>query len=138
MGGFVYILASRMHGTLYVGVTPNLPKRVYEHRTGVIPGFTRRYAAKLLVYLEAHDSIEAAIVREKQLKEWKRDWKIELIERDNPVGRTCLHAARFRSATLPDHPFPSSRRKPGSKNTRLVRNLTPVEHRDFGSRLSPG
>jgi putative endonuclease len=105
MGGFVYILASRMHGTLYVGVTPNLPKRVYEHRTGVIPGFTRRYAAKLLVYLEAHDSIEAAIVREKQLKEWKRDWKIELIERDNPswsdLAATLLGFDPLPSRTIP-------------------------------------
>jgi putative endonuclease len=84
MGGYVYILASRKHGTLYVGVTSDLPKRIYEHRTGDIPGFTRKHNIKRLVYLEQHEDIEAAIRREKQVKEWQRDWKIALIERDNP------------------------------------------------------
>ena len=84
MPGYVYILASRKHGTLYVGVTSDMPKRVWEHRTGAIPGFTRKYGVKRLVYVEDHGDIEAAIVREKRLKEWRRDWKIQLIERDNP------------------------------------------------------
>ena len=84
MGGFVYILASRKHGTLYIGCTSDLPKRVYEHREGLAPGFTRDHGVKRLVYLEAHDGIEAAILRERQLKEWRRAWKIQLIEKDNP------------------------------------------------------
>ena len=83
MGGYVYILASRKHGTTYIGVTSDLPRRIYEHRIGAVPGFTRRHNVKLLVYLETYDDIEAAIVREKRLKEWQRDWKIRLIERDN-------------------------------------------------------
>ncbi|HEX8573645.1 MAG TPA: GIY-YIG nuclease family protein [Allosphingosinicella sp.] len=84
MGGYVYILASRKHGTLYIGVTSDLPVRVYQHRIGAVRGFTRRYAVNRLVYFEAFDDIEAAIVREKRMKEWQRDWKIQLIERDNP------------------------------------------------------
>ena len=83
MTAYVYILASRKHGTLYVGVTSDLPNRIYEHRNGAVPGFTRRYGVKRLVYFEAFSDIETAIVREKRLKEWKRDWKIDLIERGN-------------------------------------------------------
>jgi putative endonuclease len=84
MGGQVYILASRKHGTLYIGVTSDLPKRIYEHRNGAVRGFTRRYGLKRLVYFETFDDIEAAITREKRMKEWQRNWKIQLIERDNP------------------------------------------------------
>jgi putative endonuclease len=84
MGGHVYILASRNHGTIYIGVTSDLPKRIYEHRNGVVRGFTRRYGLKRLVYVETFDDIEAAITREKRMKEWQRNWKIQLIERDNP------------------------------------------------------
>jgi putative endonuclease len=85
MGGFVYILASRKHGTLYTGVTSDLPARIYHHREGLVPGFTRDYGVKRLVWLESHDDIEAAIVREKRIKGWKRDWKISLIEEANPA-----------------------------------------------------
>jgi len=81
---FVYLLASRLRGTLYVGVTSNLMKRVWEHKTKAIPGFTVRYGVDRLVWFESHESAEAAIRREKQIKEWKRDWKINLIERENP------------------------------------------------------
>jgi putative endonuclease len=84
MGGYVYILASKRHGTLYIGVTSDLPRRIAEHRDGEIAGFTKRYGVTRLVYVEPHDDIRNAIVREKQMKEWKRDWKITLIERDNP------------------------------------------------------
>ena len=84
MTSHVYILASRRHGTLYTGVTSNLATRIVQHREGMIPGF--RYGVKLLVYFETFDDIQNAIVREKRIKEWKRDWKIELIERDNPLG----------------------------------------------------
>lgn len=80
----VYIMASRKHGTLYVGVTSELLSRVTQHREGVFDGFTKRYDVKRLVWIEWHDSIEAAIHREKRLKKYKREWKINLIERDNP------------------------------------------------------
>ena len=85
MGGHVYILASRRYGTLYVGVTSDLARRIGEHRAGLAGGFTRQYGVKRLVYLESLDDIRDAIVREKRIKEWKRDWKIALIERENPM-----------------------------------------------------
>jgi putative endonuclease len=81
---FVYILASRRNGTLYIGVTSDLPRRVHEHREGSIDGFTKRYGVKQLVWYEAHDTAEGAILREKRLKRWNRAWKIGLIEKDNP------------------------------------------------------
>ena len=81
---FVYFMASRKNGTLYVGVTNNLVRRVFEHKTDAIDGFTKRYAVHALVWFEATDSIEAAIVREQQLKNWKRDWKVGSIETSNP------------------------------------------------------
>lgn len=79
-----YILASKRHGTLYIGVTSNLPQRVHQHREGLIPGFTTDYGVKCLVYFEAHETMESAILREKQLKKWRRAWKVELIETRNP------------------------------------------------------
>lgn len=81
---YVYLLASRKYGTLYIGVTNDLLRRVHEHRTGVVEGFTRKYSVHNLVYFEETENVEAAIVREKQLKKWDRDWKIQLIERTNP------------------------------------------------------
>jgi len=81
---FVYILASRPYGTLYVGVTSNFPKRIFEHKTKVVPGFTTRYGVDKLVWFEARETAEAAIQREKRIKEWRRGWKISLIESDNP------------------------------------------------------
>lgn len=83
----VYIMASRRKGTLYIGVTSDLPRRAWEHREGVADGFTKRYSVKLLVYYELHATMEAAITREKQLKEWQRAWKIRLIESMNPTWR---------------------------------------------------
>ena len=80
----VYILASKRNGTLYVGVTSDLVARVYEHKHGIFPGFTKRYRVHLLVYYEIFDDIYCAIRREKQLKKWNRQWKIELIEKHNP------------------------------------------------------
>jgi putative endonuclease len=80
---FVYIMASKRYGTLYVGVTPNLPKRVYEHKEELADGFTKKYRVKQLVYFETHADAESAILREKQMKDWKREWKIELIEKSN-------------------------------------------------------
>jgi len=81
---YVYLLASRPNGTLYIGVTNDLAKRVWQHREGLIDGFTKKYAVRLLVWYEETDSIEAAIVREKQIKKWNRSWKVELIEKINP------------------------------------------------------
>lgn len=80
----VYILSSGRHGTLYIGVTSNLIVRLHQHRTNAIPGFTSRYDVKRLVHYEMAGTMEAAILREKQLKAWRREWKIALIERDNP------------------------------------------------------
>ena len=81
---YVYILASKPQGTLYIGVTNNLLRRVAEHRAGVVEGFTKKYAIHQLVYYQATESIEAAISEEKRLKNWHRDWKKNLIERENP------------------------------------------------------
>ena len=81
---WVYILASKIGGTLYIGVTSNLVKRVYEHRTEVVAGFTKEYGVHRLVYFEQHTDIEAAIRKEKRLKKWNRAWKIRLIEETNP------------------------------------------------------
>ncbi|MFZ5677426.1 MAG: GIY-YIG nuclease family protein [Pseudomonadota bacterium] len=83
----VYILASKRYGTLYIGVTSDLCSRIAAHKEGTIPGFTRRYGVKFLVWYELLGSMEEAIKREKQLKEWRRDWKIELIEKLNPAWR---------------------------------------------------
>ena len=82
--GFVYILCNRRNGTLYIGVTSNLVQRVWQHREKLVGGFTEKYNATHLVYYEVFDSITDAITREKRLKNWKRRWKIALIERDNP------------------------------------------------------
>jgi putative endonuclease len=81
---WVYILASKLGGTVYIGVTNNLIRRMYEHRMGLAPGFTKQYRVHRLVYFEQHTDIEAAIRREKRLKRWNRAWKIRLIEELNP------------------------------------------------------
>jgi putative endonuclease len=81
---YVYILASHRNGTLYIGVTSNLQKRIWEHKNDVVEGFTKKYKVHLLVWYEAHPSMESAIQREKELKEWKRQWKLDLVESQNP------------------------------------------------------
>ncbi len=81
---YVYILTNRLGGALYIGVTNDLLRRITEHRAGVVAGFTRTYGLKTLVYFEETSDVFSAIQREKQLKAWKRDWKIQLIERENP------------------------------------------------------
>jgi len=83
----VYILASKRNGTLYIGVTSDLSRRVAQHSSSSVPGFTSRYGVKRLVYFELHDRMENAIQRERQLKEWRRAWKIALIQTTNPVWR---------------------------------------------------
>jgi putative endonuclease len=98
---WVYILASRKHGTLYIGVTSDLSGRVYEHKAGITPGLTSRYGVHMLVYFEMFGVIEQAIAREKQLKRWRRDWKINLIERSNP-NWVDLYAGIYGSRCRPD------------------------------------
>ena len=80
----VYVLASKRNGTLYVGVTSDLIKRVWEHKNNVVKGFTERYSVHQIVWYELHETMESAIRKEKMLKNWKRVWKLELIERSNP------------------------------------------------------
>ena len=81
---YVYILASKRNGTLYIGVTNNLEKRVAEHKTKIFEGFTEKYDVNELVFFEETNDINSAIAREKQLKKWNRDWKLKLIEKSNP------------------------------------------------------
>lgn len=81
---YVYIMASRYRGTLYVGVTNNIARRVWEHKHGIVEGFTKKYGVTTLVYMEPHESIKVALQREKLVKKWKRSIKFEAIERDNP------------------------------------------------------
>ena len=81
---FVYIMASRRNGTLYIGVTRDLSRRVYQHRHNSYDGFTQKYDVKNLVYYEAYDDIQKAMVREKQMKKWNRQWKMRLIDKYNP------------------------------------------------------
>ena len=82
--GYVYIMASERNGTIYIGVTSDLAARVWQHRNGLVPGFTKKYSCKLLVWYEAHDDIQDARLRELQMKKWKRLWKISTIETMNP------------------------------------------------------
>jgi putative endonuclease len=84
MSFYVYILASRRNGTLYTGMSENLIARVWQHREGIIPGFTKEYGIKLLIWFEQHDTRDAALLRERQIKKWNRKWKLELIEKENP------------------------------------------------------
>ena len=81
---FVYILTSGVNGTLYTGVSSDLEKRIFEHKNNMVDGFTRKYGVHRLVYYENTNDVKSAISREKQLKRWKREWKIELIEKENP------------------------------------------------------
>jgi putative endonuclease len=83
----VYIMASRRNGTLYTGVTSNIIKRVWEHKNDITPGFTKQYGVHKLVWFELHPTMESAIKREKYIKEWKRKWKVELIEKNNQNWR---------------------------------------------------
>ena len=84
MSFFVYILTSRRNGTLYVGMTDNIGQRVWQHKSGAIPGFTKKYGLKSLAWYETHETRESAFIRERQIKKWNRSWKLELIERLNP------------------------------------------------------
>ena len=105
-GGFVYIMASGRNGTLYIGVTSDLVKRVWGHREGVSDGFTRRYDCKRLVWFEQFGDIELAIQREKQMKEWKRAWKVKRIEERN-LDWNDLYPTLFDAAVAAPGPRPS-------------------------------
>jgi len=83
----VYILANKRNGTLYIGVTSNLQKRAWEHKNDFVQGFRKRYGVHRLIYFELYEDMMSAIRREKQMKKWNRDWKLELIERQNPGWR---------------------------------------------------
>ena len=83
----VYLLANRRNGTLYVGVTSNLPARIWQHRNDVVEGFTSRHRVHMLVWFEMHETMESAISREKAIKAWKRAWKLRIIEKSNPYWR---------------------------------------------------
>lgn len=85
--GYVYILASQTNGTLYIGVTSDLIRRIWEHKEGVIEGFSKQYGLKMLVWYEVHEDIAEAIKREKALKKWNRKWKLRVIEESNPDWR---------------------------------------------------
>jgi len=100
---FVYIMASQRNGTLYIGVTSDLAGRVYTHREGLVPGFTREYGVHRLVWYEWIDDADAAIRREKQLKKWNRAWKIRLIEASNPRWDD-LYPSLFPPAPPPELP----------------------------------
>jgi putative endonuclease len=89
---YVYILASKKNGTLYVGVTSDLCKRIYEHKEGLTEGFTKKYNVKTLVYYESIECIQSAIQREKQIKKWERAWKLKLIENKNPNWEDLYNA----------------------------------------------
>jgi putative endonuclease len=80
----VYLLASQRNGTLYIGVTSDIVKRIWEHKNDAVEGFTKRYGVHTLVWYEVHETMESAIAREKAMKGWKRKWKLGLIEKDNP------------------------------------------------------
>ena len=84
MAAWVYIMTNKVNGTLYIGVTSNLARRIYEHRHGLVEGFTQQYRLHRLVYVEAHATMPLAIQREKRLKAWNRAWKVRLINKDNP------------------------------------------------------
>lgn len=93
----VYLLASGFHGTLYTGVTSHLLGRIFQHREEVTGGFTKRYGVKRLVWFEVHQTMESAIQREKSIKRWLRQWKIELVERENPTWRDLAENLGFES-----------------------------------------
>ncbi len=103
----VYILARASHSTLYTGVSSDLPGRIYQHREGLVAGFTRRYGIKRLVWFEVHETMESAILREKRIKRWPRAWKYDLIHSINPTWRDLAEDLGF--PPLPLKAGPGSR-----------------------------
>jgi putative endonuclease len=92
---YVYIMANKRNGTIYIGVTNDLARRVYEHREGLVEGFTSRYGLKMIVYYEVFDSVSLAIQRETSLKRWPRRWKLALIEKINPQWKDLAEEVAF-------------------------------------------
>ena len=88
---YVYLLASKRNGTLYIGVTNDLIKRIWQHKNNAVEGFTKKYNVHKLVYYETADNVNSAITREKQMKRWNRQWKIELIEKHNPTWKDLYY-----------------------------------------------
>lgn len=115
---YVYILASKRNGTLYTGVTSNLIQRVWQHKEGVVEGFTKEHGVKTLVYYEVHATAESAITREKRLKEWQRSWKIELIEKDNPQWKDLYEELCGEGASMTG--FATSSLDPGFRRDDVV------------------
>jgi putative endonuclease len=109
--GYVYIMASARNGTLYIGVTSDLVKRVWEHRNGVVSGFTRKYKCRLLVWYAIYDDLEEARRRELQMKKWKRLWKLSEIEQLNPQWRDLYSDLIEGSVWSPSGPLPSQGHK---------------------------
>jgi putative endonuclease len=107
----VYLLASERNGTLYLGVTSNLVQRIWQHREGVAEGFTSRYGVKTLVWYEQHESMENAILREKAIKKWRRAWKLELIEKENPTWKDLWPDIVGLAENTPDTPVRHSRER---------------------------
>ena len=105
--GYVYIMASGRNGTLYIGVTSDLVKRAWEHRNGVVPGFTRKYKCKRLVWFAAYDDLQQARLRELQMKKWKRLWKLSEIEQMNPEWEDLYPTLREGSFGSLSVPLPS-------------------------------
>jgi len=87
MAFYVYIMTNKRNGTLYIGLTDDLVKRVWQHREGLLPGFTKRYGLKLLAWFEQHESRDSAFQREREMKKWNRAWKLEVVEKQNPGWR---------------------------------------------------
>ena len=110
---FVYMLASRRNGTLYVGVSNDVLRRTWEHKNDLVEGFTKKYGVHILVWYEIHNDINAAIEREKRLKKWNRAWKIRLIEQNNS-GWNDLYERLFGDIQLPDLPGSPSPRDAGA------------------------
>jgi putative endonuclease len=117
----VYILASKRNGTLYIGVTSDLIQRIWQHREGVVEGFTQQYAVKTLVWYEQHETMESAIMREKALKKWNRDWKLRLIEERNPDWNDLWFDITGQTIAEPQPQIPSSTKEDGhSEETRYT------------------
>jgi putative endonuclease len=106
MAYYVYLLASKKHGTLYLGVTKDIVRRGYEHRTKAIDSFTARYGVDKLVWFEIYEDVATAIAREKALKKWRRDWKIRLIEEENPGGWICIRGFQTNTGSMDSGPAP--------------------------------
>jgi len=133
---YVYLLASRRHGTLYLGVTKDLVRRVHQHKAQVTPGFTAKYAVNRLVWFEACDDPATAITREKAIKKWRRDWKIRLIEEQNPewvdryAGLVDSDARRSSFWDGPPEAAPGPNKGPGP-------DPMSTESRQFAKRVPP-